>query len=108
MRNISLDAALALRTDDYSLQAMYNHNKRSKERSSEKHRTVSSDTIEEMGFHMLEWQCDERLSLKEMWRLPEKRFLQKRDEMVDYVEWRFHTVVEHLSSRSKASVWQRR
>lgn len=57
--------------------------------------SVSADMIKMMEFHALEYQADEKLSLKSMWELPQENFLRKRADFVDYIEWKFHSVVEH-------------
>jgi hypothetical protein len=41
-----------------------------------------------MGGCALEWQYDEKPSLKEMWTLPENSFLVKRDDFDNFVEWK--------------------
>ena len=57
-------------------------------------RPVSGDILETMNFHILEWQCNENLSLKQMWKLPEKKFLRMQGDLVDFIEWKFHSVVK--------------
>jgi len=49
-------------------------------------RHVSSDTMSAMNFHLLEWQADEHLNLKAMWKLSEKRFQIKMTDMVNFME----------------------
>jgi hypothetical protein len=58
-------------------------------------RNISWDHLEAMNLHILEWQADERFALKQLWKLPENEFLVKRADLVDYVEWVFHAVIEH-------------
>ncbi len=59
-----------------------------------KGRSVNGDILEGMSFHMLEWQYDEHLSIKAVLKLPEKQFLVKRDDLVDFIEWKYHSVVK--------------
>jgi hypothetical protein len=58
-------------------------------------RNISWDHLEAMNLHILEWQADETFALKQLWKLPENEFLVKRADLVDYVEWVFHAVIEH-------------
>ena len=83
-----------LQVDDYSIQKMIFLFQKARERK-DPGRIIQLDLLETMNGHFLEWQADEHLSLKSLWTLPEKDFQKKHLDLVDYIEWKFHSVVEH-------------
>ncbi|PVH75400.1 hypothetical protein DL98DRAFT_658105 [Cadophora sp. DSE1049] len=79
-----------IQVDDYSLAKMLHLYMQVI--STNPHRTVSSDTMGAMNFHFLELQAHERLSLKAMWKLPDKKFQTKMTDMVNFMDWKFNSV----------------
>ncbi|KAK6585058.1 hypothetical protein PZA11_001785 [Diplocarpon coronariae] len=79
--------------EEYSLEKMAHLHR--KMLSDEEHGMhMSGDTIATMAFHLVEWQMDEKMSLKDMWKLPEEKFHIKADDLVDFMEWKFNSVRE--------------
>ncbi|KAI6716622.1 hypothetical protein JHW43_000881 [Diplocarpon mali] len=79
--------------EEYSLEKMAHLHR--KMLSDEEHGMhMSGDTIATMAFHLVEWQMDEKMSLKDMWKLPEEKFHTKADDLVDFMEWKFNSVRE--------------
>jgi len=44
--------------------------------------------LEEINTAMLNWQVDENLSIKALLKLPEPQFQRKKDDLVDYLDWK--------------------
>lgn len=77
-----------LDVDDYSLESMFFFlDKMRKGR-----KVVGSQAmeyLEAINIAMLEWQADENLGIKALLKLPEPQFQRKKDDLVDYLDWRF-------------------
>lgn len=58
-------------------------------------RRVYENILEAMNHHFLMWQANEHLSLKALWTLGEEDFQKKHLDLVDYIEWKFHSLVQH-------------
>jgi hypothetical protein len=63
--------------------------------------------------HMVEWQYEENLGLKQLWQLPEQRFVVKRNDVIDFVEWKmsdmnrkYSTVNGKLLGREIHGSWE--
>jgi hypothetical protein len=46
------------------------------------------DYLEAINIFMLEWQADEKLSIKALLKLPEPQFQRKKNDLVDYLDWK--------------------
>jgi hypothetical protein len=44
--------------------------------------------LEAINIYMLEWQADENPSIKKLLNLPERQFQSKKDDLVDYLDWK--------------------
>ena len=44
--------------------------------------------LEATNFSVLEWQADENLSIRELLKMPEGQFQRKKDDMVEYLDWK--------------------
>ncbi|TVY91988.1 hypothetical protein LAWI1_G002664 [Lachnellula willkommii] len=82
-----------LQVDDYSFQKMAFFVR--KVTQPHEARRIHLDVLESMNLHFLEWQADEHLSLASLWSLGEKEFQKKHLDLVDYIEWKFHSVIQH-------------
>jgi hypothetical protein len=51
---------------------------------------VHGDVLEMMNFWMLEWQFEGRFGIKGLWKLTEKKFLQKQGNLIDFVDWKLY------------------
>ncbi|CZR56510.1 uncharacterized protein PAC_06399 [Phialocephala subalpina] len=52
---------------------------------------VNLDMLQTMCLHILEWQADGGMSMEHFWKLPEEEFLTRRNDLLSYVEWMFHS-----------------
>ena len=87
-----------LQVDDHSLQTMvflYNKANRTERGPEDEKNLVFASALEMMNYHMVEWQADEKMSLKDMWKLPEKTRRVKLNDLLDFIEWSFHSTVQH-------------
>jgi hypothetical protein len=50
---------------------------------------IFDDILEQINMNILTWQ-NENISLKDMWRLPEDKFVSKQRDMVDYIDCAFN------------------
>lgn len=88
---LSGDSSNLIDVDDYTLTKMLSLFKK----IAGKHapgRSLSGDAIAAINLHLLEWQADERLSLKDMWKLPEAKFQAKMADVVNFIDWKSHCV----------------
>jgi hypothetical protein len=46
------------------------------------------DYLEAINISMLEWQEDENLSIRKLLDLPERQFQRKKDDLVNYLDWK--------------------
>ncbi|KAE8447846.1 hypothetical protein EG329_010075 [Mollisiaceae sp. DMI_Dod_QoI] len=74
--------------DDCSMQSMMAIDQKMSKGSNG---VVNLDILQAMCFHIIEWQAGSGVSLKKLWKLSEQKFLPKREDLLDYVEWKFHT-----------------
>ncbi|KAE9376154.1 hypothetical protein N431DRAFT_502903 [Stipitochalara longipes BDJ] len=75
-----------LQVDDYSIEKMiFFVNKMGENRPS---LSSAMSILEAMNFSMLEWQMDEELSIEALLRMPEKQFQRKKDDLVNYLDWK--------------------
>jgi hypothetical protein len=86
-----------LQVNDYSLQKLiYFQKKMNGDKTAEEAIPFFfARILKVMSFYILDWQGNEKLSLKDMWKLPEKTLRVKLDDLMDFVEWRFHGIVQH-------------
>ena len=84
-----------IEVDDYSRSKMFCFlNKMSKTRPTGYQALDCRDDLEAMNLSMLEWQTDENLSIKKLLRLPEKEFQTKKDDLVDYLDWKLENPIK--------------
>jgi hypothetical protein len=99
-----------LQLDDYSLEKMLfflNIMRENKQAG----RSQAMDFIEALNISMLEWQMDEKLSVRALLKLPERDFQRKKDDMVDYLDWKFDNPVKKyftVSGRRLKKQWPHR
>jgi hypothetical protein len=76
-----------LDVDEYSLEKVFfflNKMGQGKDRK----RAQAMDTLEAMNIIMLEWQTDEKMSIRALLKLPEKGFQRRKADMVNYLDWK--------------------
>ena len=74
-----------LDVDDYSVERMlffWDKLQKSKKTSQ------AMDYLEAINLLMLEWQADEKLSIRKLLKLPEQQFQRKKNDLVDYLDWK--------------------
>jgi hypothetical protein len=86
-----------LQVNDYSLQKLIFFQKKMNgdKTAEEAIPFFFAGILKAMSFYILDWQGNEKLSLRDMWKLPEKTLCVKLNDLMDFVEWRFHSIVQH-------------
>ena len=78
-----------VKVEDYSLSKMvYLVNKMGEPRPTGSLALACMDDLEGMNVSMLEWQMDEKLSVKALLKLPESEFQRKKTDLIDYLDWK--------------------
>jgi hypothetical protein len=78
-----------------------------------KGRMVLGDHLEAMNYFMLEWQLDGKLSIKNVLALPERDFVRKQANLIDFIDWKLHNGKKpyftvngsHLANEMKGGGW---
>jgi hypothetical protein len=78
-------------TDDYSAEAIDKLDKKMKRQIHVSWVAVNTK-FERTNLYIMELQTGEGLSFKDMWKLPEGEFLKKRDDLVNFLEWKFAVI----------------
>lgn len=76
-----------LDVNDYSLERMFFFFPNIRE-GKKVVRSPASKYLEEINAAMLEWQAGENLSIKALLKLPKPQFQKKKDDLVDYLDWK--------------------
>jgi hypothetical protein len=79
-----------LQADDFSIERhifLYQKMQQPKER-----RVVIFNTLEAINLNLVEWQAGEKVSLKSLWTMREEEYQKKSQNLVDYIEWIFHSI----------------